>query len=215
MSVGNERMSRTPIRVRPVVAKGLKSLPSVKAESMAALVPAIAGVAALMMHAKNASSDVEYKRATVDGQYYLVLKRKDSSAAANLLAMLRADMHSLVTQFRTENATDEDAGRLVEKFDGSQTSEGDPDTAYTSYTVHKARIVLCLRQKGGAFVPKNVIMYVAIHELAHIMTPQLGHKPEFWENNRRLLKCAEKMGVYLPHDFANAPQPYCGIHITS
>ena len=182
---------------------------------MAALVPAIAGVAALMLHAKNNASDVEYKRATIDGQHYLVLKRGDSSAAANLLATLRADMQSIVTQFRVENSTDDDAMRLADKFDGAQTSEGDPDTAYTSYTVHKARIVLCLRQKGGAFVSKNVILYVAIHELAHIMTPTLGHTPEFWKNNRRLLKCAEKMGVYTSQDYGSSPQPYCGIHITS
>jgi hypothetical protein len=182
---------------------------------MAALVPAIAGVAALMVQAKNMASDVEYKRATIDGQHYLVLKRKDSASAANLLATLRADMQSVVSQFRSENPNDADAERLGEKFDGAQTSEGDPDTAYTSYTVHKARIVLCLRQKGGAFVSKNVILYVAIHELAHILTPTLGHTPEFWANNRRLLKCAEKMGVYTRQNFADSPQPYCGIHITS
>jgi len=182
---------------------------------MAALVPAIAGVAAMMVHAKNRSKGVTYARATLDGQHYLVLKRPDSAAAANLLATLRSDMQSVVGQFREENPEDADAARLLEKFDGAQTSEGDPNTAYTSYTVHKARIVLCLRQKGGAFVPKNVILYVAIHELAHVMTPTMGHTSEFWENNRRLLNCAERMGVYVPQDFSASPQPYCGIQITS
>lgn len=182
---------------------------------MAALVPAIAGVAALMVHAKNMNSEVEYKRATLDGHHYLVLKRKDSAAAANLLASLRADMQSLVAQYLEEFPDDKDARTLADKFDGAQTSEGDPNTAYTSYTVQKAKIVLCLRQKGGAFVTKNVIMYVAIHELAHIMTPSMGHTSEFWMNNRKLLACAEQMGLYQPQDYAKSPQPYCGIHITS
>lgn len=182
---------------------------------MAALVPAIVGVAAMMAHAKNMNSEVEFKRAAVDGQRYLVLKRKDSASAANLLALLHADMRSLVTQFREANPGDAEAETLAEKFDGSQTSEGNPSSAYTSYTIQKARIVLCLRQKGGAFVNKNVIMYVAIHELAHIMTPTQGHTQEFWQNNRRLLKCAEQMGLYFPQDFASSPQPYCGIHISS
>lgn len=182
---------------------------------MAAIVPAIAGVAALMVHAKNMSSAVEYKRSVLDGMHYLVLKRADSSNAANLLASLRADMQSLVSQYLAENPEDGDAKRLAEKFDGAQTSEGDPDTAYTSYTVHKAKIVLCLRQKGGAFVPKNTIMYVAIHELAHILTPSLGHTPQFWANNTKLRTCCEKMGLYVPQDFTSSPQPYCGIFINS
>lgn len=182
---------------------------------MAALVPAIAGVAAMMIHAKNMNSEVEFKRASVDGRQYLVLKRPDSGSAANLLAVLHADMRSLVTQFRETNPEDGDAALLMEKFDGSSTSEGNPASAYTSYTVQKARIVLCLRQKSGSFVSKNVILYVAIHELAHIMTPTMGHTPEFWQNNRRLLKCAEQMGLYIPQDYASSPQPYCGIHISS
>lgn len=182
---------------------------------MAALVPAIATVATLMVQAKNMASEVKYVKATLDGQKYLVLKKKDAPAAANLLALVRRDLESLVAQYNEENPKSDAAARLVKQFDGSLISEGNPDTAYTSYTVRKARIVLCIRQKGGIFVPKNVIMYVAIHELAHVMTASNGHTPEFWENNELLLTCAEKMGIYWRQDFSQSPQPYCGLVINS
>ena len=31
-------------------------------------------------------------------------------------------------------------------------------------------------------------MFVAIHELAHIMTESVGHEPEFWDNMGFLLE---------------------------
>ena len=181
---------------------------------MAALVPLVAA-AALVGMATSRSSEVEYVKSTVDGNSYLVLKRQDSAAAANMLAVIRRDLESLIQQFHTENPGDEAAKRLATKFDGSSTSEGAPSTGYTSYTIEKARIVLCMRQSNGDFVPKNVVMYVAIHELAHIMTSSVGHTPEFWKNNRRLLSTATQMGIYTKQDFSKAPQPYCGMHITA
>ena len=63
--------------------------------------------------------------------------------------------------------------------------ETEETSKYTSYSLNKGeKIALCIRKKGEAkeFIEDNTIMFVAIHELAHIMTESVGHEPEFWDN---------------------------------
>jgi hypothetical protein len=55
--------------------------------------------------------------------------------------------------------------------------------------------------KAGTFVDKNVCLYVAIHELGHVMTAELGHTDTFWSNNKRLLKEAIRR-AFTPRNFA-------------
>jgi predicted metal-dependent hydrolase len=78
------------------------------------------------------------------------------------------------------------------------------------------KIVFCLRSKDkfANLEDENVIMFVAIHELAHIMTISIGHTEEFWNNFRFMLKEAIKMGIYIRHNFKKKPEKYCGTMIT-
>jgi hypothetical protein len=48
----------------------------------------------------------------------------------------------------------------------------------------------------------NAIMFVMIHEMAHIGCDSTGHTPEFWDVMRHLLHAATKAGVWNPevHD---------------
>lgn len=178
------------------------------------MLPVLAAAAVYGMASKD--REVKIARASVDGRSYLVLQKPDASSAANLLAMVRGDLDSLVQHVSGADPDDPDFQRLRDKFNPDAISEGSPGSGYTSYTVDKgARVVLCIRQSDGQFVPKNVIMYVAVHELAHIMTNSIGHTPDFWANNARLLKAAKSMGIYHDQNFAESPQPYCGIHIGS
>ena len=179
---------------------------------MAALIPVLAAAAVYGMSSRD--REVTMQRASVDGRQYLVLRRPDSSAAANLLATVRADLEALVAHVVRANPRDEGYARLARRFDGDAISEGRPNHGYTtSFTVDKARVVLCVRQTGGEFVPRPVIMYVAIHELAHILTKSTGHTDEFWNNNARLIAAAKAIGIYEDQNFDRAPAPYCGITI--
>jgi hypothetical protein len=181
---------------------------------MAALIPLLGAAALYGYYSSN--REVELVHATVDGEKYLVLRRPDRASAANLLAIVRRDLESLVAHMHEKNKDDEDCTRLHKKFNPRALSEGAPGAGYTSYTVDKgARVVLCIRQEDGSFVPRNVILYVAIHELAHIMTSSVGHGADFWENNKRLLDAAKEMAIYYEQDFTRTPQPYCGMHISS
>ena len=61
----------------------------------------------------------------------------------------------------------------------------------------------------------NTIIFVSIHELAHIMTPETGHTPLFWDNMKYLLEKASSIGIYNPVDYSKDPRMYCGMEINS
>lgn len=110
----------------------------------------------------------------------------------------------------------EDIERLVSNFNSNAFSETTPDSKYTSYSVNKGQsIVMCVRSKqDDKLVKENIMTFVAIHELGHLMTKTIGHDPEFWNNMRLLLKIAIDNGLYKNVDFNKKPEPYCGITIS-
>jgi predicted metal-dependent hydrolase len=59
------------------------------------------------------------------------------------------------------------------------------------------------------------LMYVAVHELGHLMTKDVGHTAGFWSNFKRILTHAIEMGLYERIDYAKKPQRYCGITISN
>ena len=111
----------------------------------------------------------------------------------------------------------DDIKRLYKNFNPEAFSETTPDAKYTSYSVNKGeKIVFCLRDKkeGEKLVKENIMTFVSIHELAHLMTKSIGHEPEFWANFKLLLKISIDNGIYKNIDFNSTPKPYCGINIT-
>jgi hypothetical protein len=76
---------------------------------------------------------------------------------------------------------------------------------------------MCLRQREGndeSLVDENVMMFVALHEFAHVCTESIGHEPEFWNNFGWLLREAEAIEIYKYQDFRAHPVTYCGEKIT-
>ena len=59
----------------------------------------------------------------------------------------------------------------------------------------------------------NTIMYVVIHELAHVACPEYGHTPLFKKIFIFLLKQSEKINIYKSIDYRINPQDYCGMTI--
>ena len=58
-------------------------------------------------------------------------------------------------------------------------------------------------------------MFVVIHELAHIMTIEIGHTKLFWDNMKYLLEQGKECNIYTPIDYHKYPQIYCGMEINS
>ena len=59
----------------------------------------------------------------------------------------------------------------------------------------------------------NTLVFVALHELTHLMTSSIGHKKDFWDNFKFMLEEANEIGVYQPVNYAQKPQEYCGMSI--
>ena len=79
-----------------------------------------------------------------------------------------------------------------------------------AYTENKSVITLCLKNpETGRFYSMNTLMYVALHELGHIISKTHGHNEEFRQNFARLLRRATKIGIYDPK--IPIPTTYCGI----
>lgn len=87
----------------------------------------------------------------------------------------------------------------------------------TSYSINKGQeLVFCIRDKlNNSIHDINTLMFVAIHELAHIVTDELQHTQKFWNNMRSLLKTAESLNLYTYIDYSQNPVEYCGMTINS
>jgi hypothetical protein len=159
-------------------------------------------------------------RSTVDNKTYRVRDLPDKQEAANLLAKVRIKMNNLMTHLETKYQDKPQIQRLVRNFRANpeRLLEATPDADHTSYSVNKGeRVHLCLRQREGSneqLVNDNVMMFVAIHEMAHMITATIGHGPDFWNNFGFLLKEAEQQGIYKHQDFKSHPVSYCGVSIT-
>ena len=60
----------------------------------------------------------------------------------------------------------------------------------------------------------NTMMFVAIHEMGHLASKEIGHVPPFWDNMKFLLEVGIELGIYSKTDYAAAPVSYCGTKIT-
>tara|TARA_B110001469_G_scaffold123262_1_gene135037 strand:+ start:549 stop:1130 length:582 start_codon:yes stop_codon:yes gene_type:complete len=170
------------------------------------------------IHLENKKSDVDYVVSKIDNRKYIVQNQKDKQQAADNLAIIRKNLVMLVQELKKKNKNNVDIERMVNNFNPDNISEGDKNNKFTSYSVNKGeKIVFCLRSRDDKnnLVELNIMMFVALHELAHTMTKSIGHTEEFWNNFRILLKNARKLGIYQRVDYDKNPVDYCGTKITN
>uniref|UniRef100_A0A6C0KU52 WLM domain-containing protein n=1 Tax=viral metagenome TaxID=1070528 RepID=A0A6C0KU52_9ZZZZ len=67
-----------------------------------------------------------------------------------------------------------------------------------SYTINKKKIHLCLFDKDGKYYDKNMLIYVTLHELAHVRCDEVGHTDKFHTIFSDILDTAAKNGIYDP-----------------
>lgn len=67
-----------------------------------------------------------------------------------------------------------------------------------SYTINKNTVYLCLKDKRGKYYNKNMLIYVTLHEIAHVICDEVGHTNKFKEIFDELIIEAVKKGIYNP-----------------
>ena len=158
-------------------------------------------------------------KSIVDNHYYWVREKQDKIAAANTLAKIKINIIKLIEYLKKnidkfpENMSH--IKDLIKRTKVINIMETPADEKFTSYTVNKGQIIyFCLRSKIIENIHDiNTLMYVAIHEFAHVACPEYGHTPLFKSIFKFLLEQSNEIGIYKPIDYRVKPQNYCGMTI--
>ena len=155
---------------------------------------------------------------TVDGNKYCVRERNRLQEAADLLAKTTTKCKDLVNYVKDKYPLQENVKRLVTNFNPKQIMETLPTSDYTAYSENKGeKIAFCLnrtKRENENLIDEHTLMFVAIHELSHVMTKSIGHKQEFWDNFKFLLENAKEAKIHDPVDYSKKPIEYCSLTIS-
>lgn len=160
-----------------------------------------------------------YKKSSIDGQIYKVKNNEKAQQSADALSMINIRILKLIAYIKSLDNQPEYSSRL-DYYNPSSIKENIWDID-TTYTVNKGQeITFCLAPRDNnpgndEIYPINLLMYVAIHELAHVVSISTGHNEEFKKNFNSLLGHAVNAQVYKRIDFNKTPAEYCGIYIDS
>lgn len=154
---------------------------------------------------------------TVDGNKYCVRERDRLQDAADILAKVNTKCKQLVDYTSQKHNGKDNVKRLKEGYNPDRIAETLPTSEYTAYSENKGeKLAFCLNKKKKGedqLIDEHTLMFVAIHELAHIATKSIGHKTEFWDNFKFLLENAYEAGIHVPKDYKMEPAEYCGMDI--
>jgi hypothetical protein len=157
------------------------------------------------------SNDMLYIHSDIDNQKYVVLNMGDPQEGADTLANISKRLLQLKQYLQKHHPDDIITKNIESRFNTSNISEGSPDSSYTSYTVDKGeKMVFCIRDSDKRIHNMNLLMYVCIHELAHVGSVSKGHNGEFKKHFEFLLSIANKLKIYHPIPFGKKEISYCG-----
>lgn len=156
-------------------------------------------------------------RSSIDNRIYTVRNDKNSQASADLLAEINKRVLILINHLDNQENKTINTKLLVSRYDPESLMEN-VSQEHTTYTVNKGNeISVCLstRDNDQHLYDINRLMFVIIHELAHIGSESYGHGKEFVLLFIYLLKKSVELKIYEYHDYSKSPVEYCGININT
>ncbi len=165
---------------------------------------------------------VELVKSDIDSNFYLVRDVPDKQYASNMLAKITMNMKKL-NNYLYDNKNkfpkyEKYINQLNEKLKNTKIQESTDNGIYTSYSINKGeQIVFCLRSRknnNGKLHDLNLLMYVVLHEMAHVACPEYGHTELFKDIFAFLTTEAVKISIYNKINFKNDNREYCGLTIT-
>ena len=143
-------------------------------------------------------------RSTIDNRDYKVRLDKNSQLKANLLAFISLKLNILVKALAGDPKYKNNVAvqRLIYNWNkGISIKEIGYMESDAAYVINKQDMAFCLQDgpnrgdptKTTNFSDTNLITYVAIHELAHIMSDETGHGSEFVNNFGFLLDYSQNI----------------------
>ena len=166
----------------------------------------------------NDSSLVNFE---VGGNNVLVRDTQDKEQSAKLLNELINRMYTLKEHVVNNRNSHLEYKEYIDQFNRNFTEkrtkiyETSLTSEYTSYSINKGEeLVFCLRNKSTFKLHDiNLLMYVAVHELAHTACPETGHTRLFNKIFKFLLERAIDINLYDYEDYSKYPVEYCGMKL--
>jgi len=168
-------------------------------------------------------NDVELMKVDINREIILVRKTKDYEKSAILLSELIKRMYILkehlsqnieqFPEFKTHIVM------LKNNFNREKTViyENNPNSNLTSYNVNKGeQLVFCLRcKKTNNLHHINLLVYVAVHEMAHSGCPEIGHTSLFNKIFHFFLTESVNINIYKYENYSINPVMYCGMKLNT
>jgi len=163
----------------------------------------------------------EYIRSKLDGEYYKV----KNILNAEYLAILNMKLNLIVSSLEnSEYSSNENVKRLISNWKkGVTLKEIGNLESEAAYVINKQYMSFCLKVTN-TIDSINLMTYVGIHELAHVMSVETGHGSEFIKNFEFLLNYAKtlqyydpilktNLPVYIQLNKLNTADNYCGVSL--
>ena len=103
--------------------------------------------------------------------------------------------------------------RIRQRWNGIlyETAQEDHPEEALAYSVDKGKAIhICVLDAHGHVSDINAMLFVALHELAHVAETEYGHGPSFFRTMRYLLEVADSLGIYSYQDHAEDHVSLCG-----
>ena len=171
---------------------------------------------------------VHYVVSSIDNNTYIIRRNGMSKSglmeSADTLAIINARILKLIDHLNSINTdTGVPIKYLTKNYNHSILSEAFVDKNYTTFTVDKESIHICLRTRdtNDKIYDINTLMYVILHELAHLCNydtngrPIYGHGIEFLRIFKAIVQESIKINIYTYQNYQTRPLEYCGLQISS
>ena len=155
----------------------------------------------------------------IDNEKYLVRDLTDKKQASDMLAKIKNNI-IVLTDYLTNNIDKypeyKEYINILNKRTKRLNIEENEDNATTSYLNDKKELIICLRSKRNDEIHDlNLVMYVVLHEMAHMACPEYGHTQLFKKIFAFLTNRAMEINLYKKINFEQKNTEYCGIFLTN
>lgn len=158
-------------------------------------------------------------------KFQVVTRYKDKEKAADMLIYFTDSCRMLFPELEkyADSRFKKDIVARLKLFNPENLKESDPTwtIGHKAMTTLSGEINICLRNKDGSFMHRDLLYFVFLHELSHILTdPKYttstgekvtdDHPREFWAVFKYLLIHAVRLRQIYPHEYHLYPDSYTG-----
>ena len=157
-------------------------------------------------------------KSSITGKTYEIQEYPNMNKAVDLIGQLDHNVNKFTNYLIKKYPKDERVLRLHRNIQNTVYKETPHKEGESAYTINKGEFInICLRHKkdNKPLHSLNTLMFVVIHEMAHVMSVSIGHNAEFMNNFRFLLREADGINInYEPIDYSEENMTYCGVNVS-